>query len=400
MENDILGGFTGIFGDGDSPTSSNTDIHSRTISDIENLDIPELDEIDRTFNPHAGTSKLNMEEVEDKQDEDETEDESYNDNDNESDEEEPIATKKQKEKTTTSIDDSFEIEDEALVAKGLYEEIAKKLGIDSDEEFDPTNLDDLVTKLYDIVEENSIPEYANDEVRRIDEYVKNGGDINEYINSIAKFDVSKIDIENEANQKLVIRKLLEHQGYSKEQITKKIDKYDMAGILEDEASDAKEELVGIKDKEQNKLLASQKTANDNAKEAQQKQFDSVVSTIKELNEINGVAVSSKEKRELVKYLFEPTKSGLTQWQEDGKDIKNIVNTAFIMKNGSSLIDSAKKKGKSEAFSKIKEGLRKPKAGNSKTNGLSNGSSNHDDSIRSIAATVNKLFGDPSDINYN
>jgi hypothetical protein len=55
-----------------------------------------------------------------------------------------------------------------------------------------------------------------------------------------------LDVENETDQKLAVRDYLKLQGYTEEQISKKIQRYEDADVLEDEASDAIERLKEIK----------------------------------------------------------------------------------------------------------------------------------------------------------
>ena len=50
---------------------------------------------------------------------------------------------------------------------------------------------------------------------------------------------------------------MKESGYSTKQIEKKIAKYEEAGILEDEATDALESLVQIKSKKKEQLLIQQ-----------------------------------------------------------------------------------------------------------------------------------------------
>lgn len=404
-DNNILGGFIASLGGDETEYPANgkspVDTYDPYNEDID-YDVPS--EAD-TINPAdiAKTVRANNRKTEEKQDveediEDDDEiDNSDLDNDNDDEDEEEISSKKDKDAKSTNKKQTKSdnvIEDEVAVAQGLYEMLSEKFGIDTEEDEYPDSIDSLVERLYDIVEENSVPTYANEDIAKLDEYVKNGGKLEDYFNTRSKYTVSKDDLKTEEGCKKIVSKLLETQGYSKDQITKKIEKYELAGILEDEAEDGFEKLEAIDAREQEKLLENTRKENEEMKARQQKQYDDVVSTIKGLSEVNGITISQKEKKELVKYLFEPTKSGLTQFAEDGKDMKNIVTAAFIMKNGSSLIDSAKKKGKSDAYAKIKEGLRNPKNPKSRLDRFGK-TEDVDQSLSTVSTSVNKLFGGPS-----
>ena len=67
-----------------------------------------------------------------------------------------------------------------------------------------------------------------------------------------------IEIEDdEVNQKLVIKEFLKEKGFTSKQIEKKLNKYEEAGLLEDEATDALEALRDIKVARKEELLANQ-----------------------------------------------------------------------------------------------------------------------------------------------
>jgi hypothetical protein len=67
----------------------------------------------------------------------------------------------------------------------------------------------------DLIDENSTPEYSSDEVKKLDEYVKNGGNFEDYYKaSASSVDYNKLDLEDESNQKTVIRDYLKKNGYN------------------------------------------------------------------------------------------------------------------------------------------------------------------------------------------
>ena len=67
---------------------------------------------------------------------------------------------------------------EAQQVAALFDAVADKFGWnaeDIDEETRPVTVEGLVDYLHDVVEENSIPEYADERIQQLDEYVKRGG---------------------------------------------------------------------------------------------------------------------------------------------------------------------------------------------------------------------------------
>lgn len=103
-------------------------------------------------------------------------------------------------------------------------------------------------------------------------------------------------MEDESNQKLVVKQFLKEKGISAKQIENKISKYEEAGLLEDEAQDALESLKEIKEDKKEQLLLEQKKQYEQMVANQQKFYNSVVSEIKGLKNIRGITVPEKDKK--------------------------------------------------------------------------------------------------------
>lgn len=116
----------------------------------------------------------------------------------------------------------------------------------------------MVKYFKEVIEEQSTPEYASEDVAKLDEFVRNGGKLEDYFSITPDIDIDNVDIENENEQKTVLRELLARKGYSDKQIAKKIERFEDAGVLEDEARDAVEELQEIVAKEKEELLEQQR----------------------------------------------------------------------------------------------------------------------------------------------
>nr|DAE43765.1 MAG TPA: RecX family [Caudoviricetes sp.] len=98
-----------------------------------------------------------------------------------------------------------------------------------------------------VIEEDSKPTYASEEMENLDNFVKQGGELSKYLKIEQEFDLDNIDLEDENNQKSIVKLLLREKGFNEKQIDKKIQKYEDAGLLEDEAEDALEDLKEIKE---------------------------------------------------------------------------------------------------------------------------------------------------------
>nr|DAJ18176.1 MAG TPA: hypothetical protein [Podoviridae sp. ctY3D12] len=196
-----------------------------------------------------------------KPEEDEEEDEEDDiDNSEEEEEEEPVKkTKKaKKEEVEEEEEETIETGEEEVIT-GFFDSLAQQLGWDDIEDDEkPKTAEDLIDYFKEVIEENSTPKYSSEEVEKLDEFVRNGGNLKDYFSIDADIDLTDIEVEdNEINQKIVVKELLKEKGYSAKSIEKKLTKYEEAGILEDEAIDALEELREIKDKKKEQLLVNQ-----------------------------------------------------------------------------------------------------------------------------------------------
>jgi len=69
--------------------------------------------------------------------------------------------------------------------------------------------------------------------------VKNGGRFEDFYSIQQKeLELDSLDIEDEASQKAVVREYLLASGYSDQEASRKIERYEDADLLQDEAEDA------------------------------------------------------------------------------------------------------------------------------------------------------------------
>lgn len=212
--------------------------------------------------------------------EDDEEEEVIEDEEDTEEKEEPKKSKKaskQKEKEVEEEeedeeDDSDDDNEEGDVqVTSFFKALAEKMNWEIDDEDEvPQTAEELIEYFQEVIEEASVPTYANEEVAKLDEFVKNGGDIRDYLSIDAPLDLDDIDIEDdEVNQKAVLKEFLKEKGFNSKQIEKKLTKYDEAGILSDEAEDALEALKGIREEKKQQLLEDQKKQAETARKKQQ-----------------------------------------------------------------------------------------------------------------------------------
>ena len=220
-----------------------------------------------------------------------------------------------------------------------------------------SSVDDIVKELNSIVEEGSKPQYATDEVAEYDKFVREGGSLHDFYKAVyeGKIDAETVDISVESNQKAVLKELLQAKGYKNENIDTRIERYDTAGVLEDEAIEALELLKEYNNDKRDKLLDNQKKSNDLAVKQQRDFIQDVETTIDEMSDIRGIPLTKQEKDSLKNYLFKPGKDGRTDYQvEYMNTTRNLVESAYFTKNGKSLIKKAQDKAASDAYKKVQK----------------------------------------------
>lgn len=255
-----------------------------------------------------------------------------------------------------------EIEDnnEENVVTNFFDAMAEKLNWEFEEDEDkPKSVDELINYFQNVIEENSKPEYSSEEVEALDNFVKQGGDLKKYLTIDAELDLDDIDIEDETNQKLVVKQLLKEKGFSTKKIDKLVSRYEEAGLLEDEAQDALEDLKEIKEEKKKQLLEDQKKAYREQIQRQQQFYDNVVSEIKGLKNIRGITVPEKDKKVLIDYILKPDTDGKTKYQKDYAKggVKNLIESAYFTMNADKLIEAAKREGNNSAIDKFRRSLK-------------------------------------------
>jgi len=109
---------------------------------------------------------------------------------------------------------------EAQQVSALFDAVGESLGwnmADFKDEDKPVTVEEFTNYLGKVVEHNSVPQYADDRIAQLDEYVKNGGKFEDFYQKQQEtLSFDNLDLENEDNQKSIIRELLKHNGYSDE----------------------------------------------------------------------------------------------------------------------------------------------------------------------------------------
>ena len=285
--------------------------------------------------------------------------------DDEEDDDEPIDEPKRKPgrpKKEEVIEEPIDEpdEDDSEVVTNFFDAMSEELGWEFEEgDEKPKSVPELINYFKTVIEENSKPDFASEEIEALDAYVKQGGDLRKYLQIDAELDLEDIDLDEEANQKAVVKMWLKEKGFSSKQIERKISKYEDAGLLEDEAQDAIEDLKEIREQKKEQLLKEQEKAHKQYQEQQRAFYTNVVDEIKGLKNIRGIAIPEKDKKVLIDYILKPDADGRTKYQKDYAKggVKNLIESAYFTMNADKLLEAAKREGNNKAVERFRNSLK-------------------------------------------
>lgn len=352
---------------------------------MEQEEIVNMDELDIVTQPNEDDDK-----VDDDPADDTTEDNLNNEDDKDIPQEVLDRMNKQTNDTNEETEDLSE-EDllEAQHVGALFDAIGQSLGwnmndIEQDER--PLTVDDLTSYFVKTIKQNSVPEYANEQIQQLDEYVKNGGDFAEfYAKQQQSISLDNIDMDDEDNQKAIVRELLRYNGYTEQQINSKIARYEDNDMLIEESEDALGRLKEIRKKELEETTRRQEELAREQEEQSRQFFTTVSQDIENLTDIRGIAIPKEDRRALFDYIFKVDQTGMSQYQKDFNEnlSKNLIESAYFTMKADAFISTAKKTGETSAAEKLRKMLRHSSKNHTKYNA--------DDKQKSVVELASRFF---------
>lgn len=335
-----------------------------SVTDIDTVDShvgEPNDDIDNLDNPDGDQP------TEDNKDNKNTEDPNAHDDDtqvpesivnNTSDPTEQVDEQGEEEVENDTTDEQNPNEAEQIGA--FFDAFAEANGWSVTEDEKPKNVDELIGYITDVVEQNSTPQYADDRIAQLDQYVKNGGRFEDFYQTQQRsMSYDNVDLEDESNQKAVVRDYYRLQGMNDEQINRKIERYEDADMLEDEATDAVGYLKAY-EAQQAEYMAQQQEAQMKAQQQQAAQFaEDLTKGISGLTNIRGISIPAEDKKALYDYITKTDADGLTQYQKEfnGNLVNNLIESAYFTMKGDALLGEAQRNGQTSAASKLRNMLR-------------------------------------------
>lgn len=249
---------------------------------------------------------------------------------------------------------------EAQQIGAFFDAFAEALNWDVSDDEKPNTVEELIDYIGDMVEQNSTPKYADERIEQLDRYVKNGGRFEDFYGhqqQVESYD--SLDMEDESNQKAVVRDYMRMQGYTDEQITRKIERYEDADMLEDEATDAIEYIKRVREQQLQQAQAEQEQARLYQEQQAAEFINNLNSSIANLSNIRGISVPKEDRKLLLDYITKVDADGLTQYQKDFNEnmVNNLIESAYFTMKGDALLGTAKRDGQTSAASKLRTMLR-------------------------------------------
>ena len=300
-----LDGFSGII---DSINAPSHEEDVAKINDIDTVEDPD-DVKDLSFSQDTDKKELETDDktkvTKPKADKNTAEIEFTDEDTVENKEEKQVDTDKPE---NVDTDEESEVETDEGEEQGVsqfFDAFSEALGWQVDEENKPTTVEDLVDYMRQVVDENSTPDYSDDRVKQLDEYIKNGGNFEDFYGvQSQETNYDKLDMEDTSAQKLVIQDYLKMSGFSDDQIKRKISRFEDAGLLEDEAKDNLEVLKEYKENEKRQLQEEQAKTQQEYEEKQKNLINDITTNINSLTEIRGIKVPIEDRKKLLEELKE------------------------------------------------------------------------------------------------
>lgn len=216
-----------------------------------------------------------------------------------------------------------------------------------------------------------------DVLKEMNKYALKGGDINVFLDAVAvqneKGIKSDMDMEDEANQELVIRSGLKDEGYDEEYITAQIEFLKDSQRLESHSKTHYKKWGEKRAAEQAAILKSQEDRAKAEKVSRRELKGKVATFLKETEAVTGFTVTAKDRKALPDYMSDRTIQLENGNQVTGmqKDLMRVLNspTGSIQmakllkaasKEGELIFDEIQKDTETKVTKKVRENVRRNK----------------------------------------
>ena len=152
---------------------------------------------------------------------------------------------------------------------------------------------------------------------------------------------------------------MQRNGYTDEQINKKISRYEDSDMLYEESEDALDRLKQLRQREVEEATRQQEELAKQQEEQSRAFFTAVTNDINSLTNIRGIAIPKEDRKALFDYIFKVDQNGQSQYTKDfNKNLsRNLIESAYFTMKADALISNAKATGETSAAEKLRNMLR-------------------------------------------
>jgi len=245
--------------------------------------------------------------------------------------------------------------------------------LEEGEELTEQKAAELIEDSFDNLFEEKLEElFADvpDVVKQMNKFVLKGGDINEFLDTVAvqkSAGISEgLDLTDESNQEMVVRNGLAEEGYDKEYIEAQIDFLKDSKRLEGIAGTHFKKWKTAKSAEQARVLQSNQNAAKAAKQQRRELKNKVTSFLQETEEVSGFSVTRQDRKQLPNYMSDRTIKLENGSQVTGmqRDLMRVLNSPTGSVQIAKLLQAANEDGvlsfeeiKQQTESKVTEKVR-------------------------------------------
>lgn len=247
--------------------------------------------------------------------------------------------------------------------------------LEEGEELTEEKAEAILEDSYEESVENRVAEIMQelpDEVKNIVKYSMNGGNIGQLLSTMASQPTAKItedlDLEDEANQVLVVSKAREALGEDQDTIDTYIDFLKESGKLKAQSEKDKAKIVSAQAKLTEQEAERTKLAKKQAKENHRKFKNEITSFVLETEKVGDLSLTKEDKKILPSFISDRNKQ-----LEDGRTVTGLQEALYKALNDKEKtiqlakilqsdfdFSSIKKAGKTETTREIKRDLTRSK----------------------------------------
>jgi len=259
----------------------------------------------------------------------------------------------------TTVDDGEEL---TLVA-----EIRGALGFEIEGDFEdtPEGLVNLAKAAASRVAQEQLDELfgALPDVQQYLQFRLNGGDSAQFFNTFygdVNYSELKLEEQDSVTQEHLVRQAMILKGFEPEDVTESIQEFKNSGILYSQAQKAQKGLAKHQQREQARLVQEQERAAQEAQQQAETFWRTANETVQKSNELRGIPISEKDKKELIDYVSRPIKDGMSAFQVAMNEAPMDVYLAIaaLMKRDFDLTGLVSRKAKTEQAKSLRERLSK------------------------------------------